>query len=72
MRFSTPMSRWFSTLVEILVDPKKRKVLREKLQEYNRAVAAGADPIEALHGHICSPNCWHARDGKQDKRKEHE
>lgn len=42
------MSRWVSTLVEILVDPKKRKVLREQLREYSRAVAAGADPIEAL------------------------
>ena len=38
-----------------------RRALREAMREYNKNVAAGADPIEALHGHICGPNCWHQR-----------
>ncbi len=29
------------------------------LREYVKLVAAGADPIEALHGHVCGPDCWH-------------
>jgi hypothetical protein len=53
------MSLW--TLLELLADKKKRRALRETLREYNKSVAAGADPIEALHGHICGPNCWHQR-----------
>lgn len=50
-------------MFEILVDPKKRKVLREQLREYSRAVAAGADPIEALHGHKCGSGCMHGSGG---------
>jgi hypothetical protein len=22
-------------------------------------LADAPDPIEAMHGHVCSPNCWH-------------
>jgi len=51
------MSLW--TLLELLANKEKRRALRETLREYNKNVAAGADPIEALHGHICGPNCWH-------------
>ena len=23
------------------------------------SVHRGADPIEAMHGHVCGPGCWH-------------
>lgn len=29
------------------------------LKRYVNAVKGGADPIEAMHGHICGPHCWH-------------
>jgi hypothetical protein len=31
------------------------------LRKYVAAVKGGADPIEAMHGHICRPGCWHDR-----------
>lgn len=31
----------------------------EGARKYVRDVAAGADPIEALHGHVCDERCWH-------------
>jgi hypothetical protein len=44
--------------------PKHRKA--PPLAEVARAfigwaklVEGGADPIEAFHGHVCSPSCWH-------------
>ena len=27
--------------------------------KYVRAIEAGADPIEAMHGHYCGPTCIH-------------
>jgi hypothetical protein len=33
-------------------------VVREFVR-YFRDIEAGADPIEAMHGHICDANCWH-------------
>jgi hypothetical protein len=30
-----------------------------ELNRISRAVQKGADPIEAMHGHICGPKCWH-------------
>lgn len=51
------MSLW--TLVALLANPKTRRELRKAFREYDRKVAAGADPIEALHGHVCGPGCWH-------------
>lgn len=36
------------------------------LRDWWKLVKAGADPIEAMHGHVCSPSCWHNQfiDGK--------
>jgi chromosome condensin MukBEF MukE localization factor len=31
----------------------------EDVRTYARNVEAGADPIEALHGHLCGPGCTH-------------
>ncbi len=33
--------------------------LLKALRSYLSAVDAGADPIEALSGHLCGPGCWH-------------
>jgi hypothetical protein len=33
--------------------------LFDEIRDYLELVSAGADPIEALHGHICGPDCWH-------------
>lgn len=33
--------------------------LLEAFRTYASQVAAGADPIEALSGHLCGPRCWH-------------
>ena len=30
-----------------------------KAEQYAKNVEAGADPIEALHGHLCGPDCMH-------------
>jgi len=32
-----------------------------EVKRYVRDVEAGADPIEALHGHVCGPDCWHGQ-----------
>ncbi len=42
-------------------EPKKMSFadMVDALNRWTRDVEAGADPIEALHGHICSPKCWH-------------
>lgn len=29
------------------------------LVDYLDLISAGADPIEALHDHVCGPDCWH-------------
>jgi hypothetical protein len=41
---------WRSLTVGELVDA---------FSEYARLVRDGADPIEAMHSHLCGPNCWH-------------
>lgn len=35
------------------------KTFFDALKTYLKAVKNGADPIEALHGHVCGPTCWH-------------
>lgn len=32
------------------------------LRDWKKRVDSGADPIEAMHGHQCGPNCWHSMD----------
>jgi hypothetical protein len=36
---------------------------------YAEVVAAGADPIEALHGHLCGPKCWHWDSMTRERRE---
>ena len=40
---------------------KKRSLgeLFDEIRTYVKNVADGADPIEALHGHVCGRGCWH-------------
>jgi len=42
----------------------------DELREYFDNVRAGADPIEAMSGHLCGPKCWHwpAIDTKRQAR----
>lgn len=42
--------------------------LLDELKKYANAVSQGADPIEALHGHLCGPTCWHW-DSLSEERK---
>lgn len=30
-----------------------------EMQRILQSIKNGNDPIEALHGHICRPDCWH-------------
>jgi len=34
--------------------PPKLRVLTP-----DEVAARGLDPIEAMHGHVCGPTCWH-------------
>jgi hypothetical protein len=36
-----------------------RAIRSGELARFARDVEAGADPIEAMHGHVCGPGCWH-------------
>jgi hypothetical protein len=33
--------------------------LYDRAKFWTEAVAHGADPIEAIHGHLCGPECMH-------------
>lgn len=33
--------------------------LYDRARSLAEAVAHGADPIEAMHGHLCGPDCMH-------------
>jgi hypothetical protein len=37
----------------------KHKHFFSALAEWYELVSHGADPIEAMHGHLCGPRCWH-------------
>lgn len=45
-------------LFRLLFGPEGKQ-LRKDLTRYLDAIDQGADPIEALHGHVCGPDCWH-------------
>lgn len=40
---------------------KEQKVgdVVDQLRDYLDNVRDGADPIEAMSGHLCGPDCWH-------------
>jgi hypothetical protein len=40
-------------------EPGVAKRVKEELLAQVEAMKAGSDPIEAMHGHRCNPNCWH-------------
>jgi len=42
--------------------------LLKDLVEYYENVKAGADPIEALHGHLCGPKCLHWSSMTRERR----
>jgi hypothetical protein len=51
---------WRKLLDTILADPQKAM---DDVKRYVSDVRGGADPIEALHGHVCSAECWHGQAG---------
>jgi hypothetical protein len=51
-----PRSDWRKLFDRVLADPAAAIA---EVKRYARDVAAGADPIEAIHGHVCSKDCWH-------------
>lgn len=44
------------------------KDLFESISEWYTNVKAGADPIEALHGHLCGPHCFHWMSTTKERR----
>lgn len=51
---------WRKLIDTILADPQ---AALDGVRKYVRDVRSGADPIEALHGHVCSAECWHGQAG---------
>ena len=48
---------------------KLGEVLQD-LKQLLEAGAHGADPIEALSGHLCGPRCWHWEALSEERRQE--
>jgi len=46
----------------------RRVTLMDIVKEYVEQLGDGADPVEALSGHLCGPGCWHW-DTMSDERK---
>lgn len=44
--------------------------LFEELKRILDAVDHGADPIEALHGHLCGPKCWHWEALSEERKRQ--
>jgi hypothetical protein len=51
---------WRKVLDQVLADPQ---AALDGVRRYVRDVRGGADAIEALHGHVCSAECWHGQAG---------
>lgn len=43
--------------------------LVDKMREYADNVRHGADPIEAMSGHLCGPKCWHWNQIDEERKK---
>jgi hypothetical protein len=53
------MLRISQALNQLLGETERGRCLRKELKEYMVVVAAGGDPVGALHGHYCQPGCVH-------------
>lgn len=51
-----------------LSDPRKYIAA---LKDWKKLVDEGADPIEAMHGHKCGPDCWHKYEPGKVKQHGH-
>jgi hypothetical protein len=52
----------------VLLDALLQPGALGKVREYLADVSAGEDAIEAMHGHLCSPSCWHYMGGTASAR----
>jgi hypothetical protein len=52
----------------VLLDALLQPGALRKVREYLEDVSAGEDMIEAMHGHLCSPGCWHYMGGTAETR----
>jgi hypothetical protein len=48
--------------------PPSGKTFFQAIGDWLKLVMNGADPIEALHGHVCGPTCWHEQMQQQGRR----
>jgi len=62
-RNKRPKLSWADTLGAVIAAVLSKP---KALVDYLDRVDAGADPIEAMHGHICSVDCWHRQHLRQE------
>lgn len=58
MKHRRPMNSRVKKIWDFVREQKVGDLV-DQFQQYSENVANGADPIEALSGHLCGPHCWH-------------
>lgn len=58
MKKRIPRDPRIQQIWEVLREQKLGDIV-DRFKEYADNVRDGADPIEAMHGHLCGPKCWH-------------
>lgn len=53
----------------VLIDSLLQPGALQKVKQYLDDVSAGEDAIEAMHGHLCNPGCWHYVMGNDATKK---
>lgn len=61
-------SEWLS----VFKNPQTLGAAVKRAVDFLGDVKTGVDPIEAMHGHVCSPTCWHSVLGQAWDRKQQE
>ena len=50
--------------------PSKWPAYFEALKRWLDVCSHGADPVEALSGHLCGPQCWHWEALSEERKRE--